>query len=411
MAFYRQALSAAPDLPEVWHNLGNALSGLDRHEEAIEAYRRALSLDPFNRDTHANLNKLLWQLGRHGEVLESYRAAKRAAPDRADVLEMAAEAEAHFGRPEEALADVDRALVLAPDSPAVRHTRGNVLLRQDRPAEALADFERGLAAASDSAALLRGAGEAALAAGDPDKALAYARRLATLAPTDQLAYAQQALALRLKGDAGEAYINDYDRLVGVLDLPPPPGFADMEAFNRDLLAALQTLHTTKHEPIDQTLRHGTQTAETLFGRQGLPPVVGVLQRSLEQAITGWIATLPDDKAHPFLGRKTGGIRISGSWSARLHDQGYHTDHVHPAGWLSACYYAEVPDAVADEKAKQGWIKFGEPNMGPRLRLPWVRAVQPRPGRLVIFPSYVWHGTIPFHGPQHRTTVAFDMVPA
>jgi hypothetical protein len=39
-----------------------------------------------------------------------------------------------------------------------------------------------------------------------------------------------------------------------------------------------------------------------------------------------------------------------------------------------------------------------------------RAVQPVPGRLVLFPSYMWHGTIPFHATTARTTIAFDAVP-
>lgn len=31
-------------------------------------------------------------------------------------------------------------------------------------------------------------------------------------------------------------------------------------------------------------------------------------------------------------------------------------------------------------------------------------------RLVLFPSYLWHGTKPFAGEQHRTTIASDVVP-
>ena len=31
--------------------------------------------------------------------------------------------------------------------------------------------------------------------------------------------------------------------------------------------------------------------------------------------------------------------------------------------------------------------------------------------LVLFPSYMWHGTIPFSGDQPRLTVALDIVPA
>jgi hypothetical protein len=28
----------------------------------------------------------------------------------------------------------------------------------------------------------------------------------------------------------------------------------------------------------------------------------------------------------------------------------------------------------------------------------------------LFPSYMWHGTNPIHGPQVRTTIAFDALP-
>jgi hypothetical protein len=37
-------------------------------------------------------------------------------------------------------------------------------------------------------------------------------------------------------------------------------------------------------------------------------------------------------------------------------------------------------------------------------------VTPVPGRLAIFPSYVWHGTAPFESAAARLTVAFDALP-
>jgi hypothetical protein len=40
-----------------------------------------------------------------------------------------------------------------------------------------------------------------------------------------------------------------------------------------------------------------------------------------------------------------------------------------------------------------------------------RTIQSRPGTLVLFPSYLRHGTIPFHAEQTRTAIAFDVVPA
>jgi hypothetical protein len=67
--------------------------------------------------------------------------------------------------------------------------------------------------------------------------------------------------------------------------------------------------------------------------------------------------------------------------------------------------------VENTSTQEGWIKFGEPGYDVGLKDPVRRTVQPRVGRLVLFPSYTWHGTIPFHAPQDRTTIAFDAVPA
>jgi len=93
----------------------------------------------------------------------------------------------------------------------------------------------------------------------------------------------------------------------------------------------------------------------------------------------------------------------------LRREGYHVNHVHPQGWISSAYYVSVPAEVEDETERSGWIKFGE----PRFPVPGAdaeRYVKPRAGRLVLFPSYMWHGTMPIHGDEARMTIAFDAVP-
>jgi hypothetical protein len=89
---------------------------------------------------------------------------------------------------------------------------------------------------------------------------------------------------------------------------------------------------------------------------------------------------------------------------------FHVNHIHPAGWISSCYYVAVPPAVKDENARQGWIKFGKLAAPVTLKQSVRRAIQPVAGRLILFPSYLWHGTIPFHVQVARTTIAFDVVP-
>ena len=135
-----------------------------------------------------------------------------------------------------------------------------------------------------------------------------------------------------------------------------------------------------------------------------------LRHSFERTIEKYIRSLPDDPTHPFLSRKTSSFRFSGSWSVRLKDKGFHVNHVHPEGWISASYYVALPDIVANSDSQQGWIKFGESplNLGDKEVIR--KIVQPKVGLLVLFPSYTWHGTVPFSSNQERTTLPFDAVP-
>jgi hypothetical protein len=86
-------------------------------------------------------------------------------------------------------------------------------------------------------------------------------------------------------------------------------------------------------------------------------------------------------------------------------------HVHPLGWLSSAYYVQVPPEITGSDVHGGGIKFGEPDIRIGTHGAARRLIQPAVGRLVLFPSYMWHGTIPFTAGITRMTVAFDVVPA
>jgi hypothetical protein len=223
-----------------------------------------------------------------------------------------------------------------------------------------------------------------------------------------MAIALWSLALRRLGDPREHDLNEYESMVQVFDLPPPEGYSSMEAFNRDLNAYLDPMHRDSRAPLEQTLRAGTQNHDNLIGRGHAP--VERLRVRIDEALRTYVSRMKDRADHPLFRRRARDVRYQGSWSARLRDCGYHTNHVHPFGWISSCYYVSLPDETDDETQQQGWIKFGEPSFDAGLGNAVRRTVKPVVGRLVLFPSYMWHGTIPFHSRQHRTTIAFDAVP-
>ena len=250
-------------------------------------------------------------------------------------------------------------------------------------------------------ALLRD-GDAAAARQVLDEALA-------MGPQDQMTLGLLTLAARAQDDRawlGRMVVDDWAQEI----TPPlPPGFADMASFNAALAEELVALHTRKAAPMDQSLNRGTQTpGSNLFAHK--TRLLSLLEDSLREAIAGYIAALPEDVGHPFLGRKRDGFDFSGSWSCRLGSSGYHTNHIHPKGWISSAYYVDLPPDVAAGLGNQGALKFGQSPFSLGADDQPSRLVTPAVGKLVLFPSYFWHGTVRFTASRPRLTVAFDVVP-
>lgn len=384
-------------LAETATMLGHILADAGRFEEALVAYREAVRVKPELIEPHSTMASLLPQLGRPREALDSLRQALLRAPQVGalwvealaiarghqawdQLLDLAAQAEARFGsdtmisafvanaltaqgRDDEALARIDAALELEPTYPPAHTLRAHILLRK----------------------------------GDPAAAAGAAETAARLLPKDQSSWALLGVAWRLLDDEREHWLCDYDNLVMPIDLGLDPR----------LPALLEQHHQLAAHPADQSLRGGSQTRGNLFETDD--PVILGLANAVKVAIQQRLAALRPDPAHPFLGRLSSEIGFPTSWSVRLASAGFHVSHIHPAGWLSSAYYASLPPEVA-AGAGQGALTFGVPDAALGLDLAPRRVVQPQEGHLVLFPSYLWHGTTPFESSAPRLTVAFDALP-
>ena len=409
---YDRALKHVPNLPSADYNRASALQHLGRLDEAVAAYRRALSAEPLHLKAHQELNGLLYRMTRDGDFLRSYDEAMVRVPQSHPAAATLAVAKAGFlvklSRFGEAAEILSRAQSQSPDNPLLCDRLALAYQGLGDWSKAIAAHEAAVRLVPDDPIARTNFAVTLLQAREAKRAEAIATEAMARAPLDQYAIAVWGLALRATADARADTLHGFDDFVQIYDLEPPDGYADMESFNRDLNARLDALHTDNREHIDQSLRGGTQTFEQLFGAGD--PLVEALRGRIEGALGRYVARMDEAKDHPLLGRRAGAFKFAGSWSSRLRDCGFHANHVHTMGWISSCYYVGVPDAVADAQAQQGWIKFGEPPFELGLERPIQRSVQPKAGRLVLFPSYMWHGTVPFRSSTARTTIAFDAVP-
>ncbi|WCT72439.1 tetratricopeptide repeat protein [Sphingomonas naphthae] len=427
-AGYDAALALSPGHPRAAR--GRARAALERGEaDASARYAALVAGEPDDVELNLGLAEALEAEGRPGGEAVLVGAIT-AAPDWAEGHRHLARMRAEAGQAEYDRSFAD-ALASRPTDAALWDGWIATLAAADRPADTLALIDRARAALGPVPMLLGHEAGAAVEAGDHERAAAALARLgATADPgialtrtrlalatgrADEAAatiealppaergpahWALLGLAWRVLGDPRHDWLAGQPGLVAVNHLD----FAEGELAT--LAELLRTLHRTRAHPIGQSLRGGTQTRGRLFARA--EPPLRALKAKLEVALARYLAALPAaDPAHPLLAHRDSPLRLTGSWSIRLRGSGFHVSHIHSEGIVSSACYIALPPGLGDDAARSGWLEIGGAPPALRLGLAPLHDVQPIPGRLALFPSYLFHGTRPFPAGE-RLTVAFDV---
>lgn len=249
---------------------------------------------------------------------------------------------------------------------------------------------------------------AMLGAGDARRALSTCEALRVGSPNDQYLVALQTTAWRMLGDEHYAQLCDYPNMVVPYRLDVPSQWGSLTEFLRDVESSLTRLHDAMRHPLlFQSLRHGTETTGDLT--RNADPILRALFNAFDAPIRDYMQRIGHGNT-PLQCRNSGSYSFSGGWSVRLRTHGFHENHVHPAGWISSACYIKLPHRAANSEVNEGALTFAEPGIPTSPKLSAEYEVRPEVGTLVLFPSYFWHGTVPFDGADTRLTVAFDAVP-
>lgn len=398
-----RALAKGGRAPETQLVRARALQALGRFDEAEQGFVAALSARPDYAAAHRDLAQLRWM---RTADLPHALALLEAAPATLDLALVRSTVLQAGERPDAAAAVLDAALQRAPAASPLRLAAAALAAQRGQPEEQLRHATAALQAVPSDIAAARAAVEALLHAGRVGEGTALAERVVAAAPDDQGAIALLATAWRLVGDQRHAALCDDPALISTATIAVPAGWRDLPHFLAELAAALDPLHAWRTHPLEQSLRHGSQTQVDLT--QSDVPVIRALFAALDAPIRAHLDRLGPG-SDPVRRRLTGRYRFAGAWSVRLNPGGYHRDHVHPAGWISSAFYVALPDGA--RPAPEGWLSLGRPGVPTRPPLTPSRRIAPAPGMLALFPSYLWHGTEPFGGDRPRLSVAFDLLPA
>ena len=425
LALMQQAAALAPQDGERARN--HAQVALEAGVAADSLFEQALQLDPASVPTRLGLVSAYFSAGKGAQGLALLEAALHANPTWLEGHAQFAQLATLTGQPQRAVETITAAILRFPDRLDLRAQILGILLLAGRHAETADQAAAALARLGDvplllvdRAAALDELGETAAAAelfaragaptdvghaswlirhqlrcGDARAALATAEPWLASEGAAQI-WPYVSLAWRLLGDSQAEWLDQQPGLISTIELGAQ---VDLAA----LAVCLRKIHARSGRFVDQSVRGGTQTDGPLFSR--IEPEIVAVRQVIGAAMAQHTRALPpSDEFHPQLALRRGqDPRFSGSWSVRLVDQGYHTSHHHPQGWFSAVFYVTVPETL---DGTEGQLQLGAPPPELGLDLAPYQSVAPRPGRLVIFPSTMWHATMPFSAGE-RMAIAFD----
>lgn len=404
------AVNRYPDDPEAHFNLGIVFQSRGLMDEALAQFNRSAELAPGSAPAHYNKATALHETGQLGGAEAAYRDAIAADHAYAPAHAGLAFVLRTTGQYEASVAAYEDALKNDPDDPQTKSGYGTALQQLGRLSDAAAALESAAALDPDYPDACTNLADVLIEKGEPDAAVAVCDRYLDRHPGDSGVLAAKAIAL---GECGASdavdWLVDFDRFLYPERQERVSGYSDIQSFNTALAERILVHPTLVDAPASHATRFGKHTGE-LLGEETGP--LAAFQRMIDDAVARYRQRLGNDPEHPFVANALDRWRFT-AWSIVMRGAGGHqAPHIHPSAWLSGVYYPLVPDIVNESAAAQaGWIEFGQPSEEYHWsKQPPLRAVRPEPGLLVLFPSYVFHRTIPYDSEGTRISVAFDVLP-
>ncbi|MFL2844619.1 MAG: tetratricopeptide repeat protein [Alphaproteobacteria bacterium] len=180
-----------------------------------------------------------------------------------------------------------------------------------------------------------------------------------------------------------------------------------DGFDNDLIKKIVFFHkNSQSDYMSQSLlSNGTQSAGNLF------LLKDDFIQILKDIIMRKIATYRND----FKGINNGFLKnwpernqLHG-WIVSMKSGGKLDSHIHKQGWLSGSLYISLPK---ENNSDSGNISFsynggGYPTDGVIFK---EKIIDIDEGQIVLFPSSIFHKTIPFYSTKERVSLAFDIKP-
>ena len=422
--FLETALSLAPGRSDILINLGNCRQAQTRLDEALEAYNQAISADPTIAEAHNNQGNVLRELGRFEKAETAFYQALTLQPNYLSAQCNLAATLRSLGKLEEAESLARKTLDQDPGFDGALTILGRTLFDQGRTDEAISALKQAIELNPSDLVPHTALANIWHQNGQIEEALQICDAYLSIDPHETMVLSTKALLLNEQGGAEMAKpLLDFERFILPLQFDTAPGYNSMNSFHSAIRAHAEARPDLQFEPPLKSTRQGFQ-AEQLERDDALP--IEALKDIIAQGVEQYCARCENMPGHP-LAPPPDDLSIT-IWVTILESNGYQHPHIHPSAWLSGVYYVALPERMKESTdntdSKAGWIEFGRPHDEEKYQTsPLLHQIEPQEGLLILFPSYMFHRTIPvIDGPvtdspdtggtndiEKRISIAFDVL--
>ena len=405
--YYEKAIEIDSNYLNPYLNLGKLFQEAEEYQKAKNYYEKAIEIQPNNLVSNFNLGIIFFELNENQKAKYYYEKAIEIKPNYAEAYNNLGNIYVELGKNYEAITYYQKAIALKATFADAYANMGRVQKTLGKLEEAINSFKSAKqidpnlnCEVSFAATYLKDK--------DPEKALFLLENFLKKFPHDSRANAYKTISLRglAKFDQIEKLI-DFPNLIKKVDAQILTKDKMLE-FNKELRNVLIKDPRRKVEKDNDgwAIRGGTVIRD-LFNTTN--PSIAKFNIYLRKAIDYYIDSLPDNNTHPFLKIKTKKYNITSSWVNFLEPGDFQANHIHNNGWMSGVYYLDEPK-VELNKEHAGWIEFNRAgyNLPHFAGEKGIELIKPKANMFIFFPSYIWHGTIPYREKYSRISISFDI---
>ena len=380
-----------------WNFLALAYKGLENYSDAIKLYEGLLKNNPKQPIILANLGNLYSILGKTDESISFYERALKEDPNFVNACDAIGLAYINKGELDKALKYQLQAYNLDKKNPRIIYNLANTYRKKNMYKDAIKYFEKIDFALSKSHLL-----ECVYLTSDKTDFNKYCSKIISEKKISPLISSIISHANIRYNYKFENYFceNSFDYI-------EHRNIISDSKFDQNLIDDLIGFHKSnnKNYKSQALLKNGQQSTGNIFDID-IPFIkktenlimneIEIYKNNNKDSNCGFIKEWPERyKLH--------------GWFISMQKEGHLNAHIHKEGWLSGSIYLKMP---LIRKQNEGDIIFGLHGADypdDNFEYP-EKIVQLTKGDICLFPSSIFHRTLPFESDDERITLAFDIKP-